>query len=47
MLGKEMIYLENLNECERLLSKNNYSTKAVKEIIKWYDYTEKKGIASF
>jgi len=39
--------LKNLNDCEKLLSKNNYSSKAVKEILKWYDYTEKKGIASF
>ena len=39
--------LDNLIDCEKLLSKNNYSSKAVKEILKWYDYTEKKGIASF
>lgn len=39
--------LKDLNECERLLSKNNYSSKAVKEILKWYDYSKKKGIASF
>ena len=39
--------LKNLNDCEKLLSKNNYSSKAVKEILKWYDYSNKKGVASF
>ena len=38
---------ENLNDCEKLLSKNKYSSETVKEILKWYDYIEKKGVASF
>jgi len=39
--------VENLKHCEKLLSKNKYSSEAVREIQKWYDYSEKKGIASF
>jgi len=38
---------KNLNDCEKLLSKNKYSSKAIKEILKWYDYRDKKGVASF
>jgi len=30
-----------------LLKRNRYSKKAVEEIWKWYDYSEKKGAASF
>jgi hypothetical protein len=44
---KRMREVNNLNECEKLLSKNNYSTQAIQEILKWYDYKEKKGVASF
>ena len=39
--------VENLNNCEELLSKNKYSSEAIKEILKWYDYRDKKGVASF
>jgi len=39
--------VKNLNDCEKLLSKNKYSSKAIQNILKWYDYSEKKGIASF
>ena len=38
---------EDLKHCVKLLSKNNYSSEVIKEILKWYDYTDKKGIASF
>ena len=30
-----------------LLKKNGYSDKIVKEIWKWYDFSERKGAASF
>jgi len=39
--------VKNLNDCKKLLSKNNYSSEAIQNILKWYDYTEKKGVASF
>ena len=39
--------VKNLKDCDKLLSKNNYSSEVIKEILKWYDYTDKKGIASF
>jgi len=39
--------VENLNDCGKLLSKNKYSSDVIKEILKWYDYGEKKGVASF
>jgi hypothetical protein len=38
---------EDLKACVKLLSKNQYSSDVIKEILKWYDYTEKKGVASF
>jgi hypothetical protein len=31
----------------QMLKNNGYYTKAIEEIWKWYDYSEKKGIASF
>jgi len=30
-----------------LLKRQGYSEKAVKEIWKWYDFSDKKGVASF
>jgi len=39
--------VENLNDCEKLLSENNYSSQVIKEILKWYDYSGKEGVASF
>jgi len=44
---KKMKEVENLNDCEKLLSKNKYSSEVIKEILKWYDYQDKKGVASF
>ena len=44
---KKMKEVENLNDCEKLLSKNKHSSEAIKEILKWYDYSDKKGVASF
>jgi hypothetical protein len=32
---------------KRLLVDSGYSEKATEELWKWYDYSEKKGIASF
>jgi len=39
--------VKDLNDCEKLLSKNDYSSEVIKEILKWYDYDEKKGVASY
>jgi hypothetical protein len=30
-----------------LLTRHNYSEKSIKELWKWYDPTEKKGVASY
>ena len=30
-----------------LLKKRGYSEETIKEIYKWYDYSERKGIANF
>jgi len=38
---------KDLNDCEKLLSKNKYSSEVIKEILKWYDYGDKKGVASY
>jgi len=39
---------EDLYNCEELLSKNKYSSEVIKEIARaWYDYSDKKGVASF
>jgi len=37
----------DIKECGKLLSKNEYSTKVIEEILKWYDYREKQGVASY
>jgi hypothetical protein len=39
--------VKDIKECEKLLSKNNYSSEVIQKILKWYDYNEKKGVASF
>ncbi len=39
--------VKDLKDFEKLLSENKYSSKVIKEILKWYDYRDKKGIASF
>lgn len=39
--------VRNLNDCRKLLSENKFSPEVIEEIIKWYDYSDKKGIASF
>ena len=39
--------VKDLNECGKLLSKNDYSSEVIAEILKWYDYRDKKGVASF
>jgi hypothetical protein len=39
--------VKDLNDCARLLSRNKYSSEAIREILKWYDYSKKKGIASY
>ncbi len=44
---KKMKEAEDLKDCEKLLSKNKYSSEVIKEILKWYDYRDKKGVASF
>jgi hypothetical protein len=31
----------------QMLEKRGYSTKAIEEMWKWYDYSEKKGVASY
>jgi hypothetical protein len=31
----------------QMLNEKGYSTKAIEEMWKWYDYSEKKGTASF
>jgi hypothetical protein len=35
---EKMNEINNLNDCEKLLSKNKYSSEVIKEILKWYDY---------
>jgi hypothetical protein len=32
---------------QHLLKREGYSEKAVKEVWKWYDFSERKGVASF
>jgi hypothetical protein len=32
---------------DQMLNKRGYSTKVIEEMWKWYDYSEKKGVASF
>ena len=32
---------------EQILKKRGYSTEVVEEMWKWYDYSEKKGVASY
>jgi len=32
---------------EKMLQKRGVSQKAIKELWKWFDYSEKKGVASF
>jgi hypothetical protein len=32
---------------EILLKQRGFSEKAIKELWKWYDYSEKKGVASY
>jgi hypothetical protein len=44
---REVKELGNLIDFKKLLSKNKISSRAAKEILKWYDYHEKKGVASF
>jgi hypothetical protein len=39
--------VKDLTEFEKLLSEKNYSSEAIKEILKWYDFRDKKGVASF
>ena len=39
--------MKDLNDVEKLLSENKYSSQVIKEILKWYDYSGKKGVASF
>jgi hypothetical protein len=39
--------VKDLTEFEKLLSKNKYSSEAIKEILKWYDFCDKKGMVSF
>jgi hypothetical protein len=51
--------LQSISRCETLLGKktklsfkkllfdNGYSEKLVDELWKWYDFSEKKGVASF
>jgi hypothetical protein len=35
------------NDFKRLLKDSGSSTKAADELWKWYDYSQKKGVASF
>jgi hypothetical protein len=30
-----------------MLEERGYSTKAIKDLWKWFDYSEKKGVASY
>ena len=39
--------VKDIKECEKLLSKNDYSSEVINEVLKWYDYRGKKGVASF
>ena len=39
--------VKHLNDCEKLLAKNKYSSEVIKEILKWYDYSDRKGVASY
>ena len=38
---------ETEQKFKRLLVDSGYSEKAAQELYKWYDYSEKKGVASF
>ena len=31
----------------KMLKDNGYSAEAIEELWKWYDYSEKKGVASY
>jgi hypothetical protein len=44
---KKIKEVKDITKFEKLLSENNYSSKAIKEILKWYDFRDKKGVASF
>jgi len=39
---KKMKEVEDIKECKKLLSKNDYSSEVINEILKWYDYKGKK-----
>jgi hypothetical protein len=38
---------EQIHAIKQLLKENGFSDHAINELWKWYDYTEKKGIASY
>jgi hypothetical protein len=38
---------EQVHVFKLLLKENGYSDNAIDELWKWYDYTEKKGIATY
>jgi hypothetical protein len=44
---KKLKEVKNVKNFEKLLSEKKYSSEAIKEILKWYDYSDKKGVASY
>jgi hypothetical protein len=43
----KMKEVNDFKDIEKLLSKNKYSSEAIKELLRWYDYSEKKGATSY
>lgn len=44
---KKMKEVKDLKDIEKLLSKKKYSSEVIEEILRWYDYSAKKGEASY
>ena len=42
-----VIKMETSKDFSKLLKERGYSTEAIEKMWKWYDYSEKKGVASF
>ena len=39
--------MKTLKNFNQMLKERGYSTEAIEKMWKWYDYSEKKGVASF
>jgi len=39
--------MKSSKKFSQMLKENGYSTKTIEEMWKWYDYSEKKGVASY